>query len=71
MSGKLQPNQLITHHFELNDILQAYKTFRNPMREHALKVVITNNFVGQKLKWYGAKHMRPVEHFRIKGENSC
>jgi alcohol dehydrogenase len=43
MSGKVQPNRLITHHFELNDILQAYKTFGNPMREHALKVIITNN----------------------------
>jgi alcohol dehydrogenase len=43
MSGKVQPNRLITHHFELNDIMQAYKTFGDAMREHALKVIITNN----------------------------
>jgi alcohol dehydrogenase len=43
MSGRVHPEQLITHHFELNDIMQAYKTFGNPMREHALKVIITNN----------------------------
>jgi alcohol dehydrogenase len=43
ISGKVQPNQLITHHFELNDILQAYKTFGNAMQERALKVIITNN----------------------------
>jgi alcohol dehydrogenase len=43
MSGKVQPNQLITHHFGLNDIMQAYKTFGNAMQERALKVIITNN----------------------------
>jgi alcohol dehydrogenase len=43
ISGKVQPNQLITHHFELNDILQAYTTFGNAMQERALKVIITNN----------------------------
>lgn len=43
LSGKIQPAQLITHHFALNDIMQAYKTFGNAMKEHALKVIITNN----------------------------
>jgi len=43
ISGKLLPHQLITHHFELNDIVQAYKTFGNALREHAMKVIITNN----------------------------
>ena len=42
MAGKLQPNQLITHHFALDDILKAYETFGNAGREHALKVILTN-----------------------------
>ena len=43
MSGKLQPKQLITHHFALNDVMQAYNTFGNAMEERALKVIISNN----------------------------
>lgn len=42
MAGKLQPKQLITHHFTLNDIIKAYDTFGNAGREQALKVIITN-----------------------------
>ena len=41
MAGRLQPKQLITHHFALNDILKAYDTFGNAGREHALKVILT------------------------------
>lgn len=43
MSGKLQPEQMITHHFALNDLMQAYDTFGNAMKERALKVIITND----------------------------
>ena len=42
LAGKLQPKQLITHHFTLNDILKAYDTFGNAGRERALKVILTN-----------------------------
>jgi alcohol dehydrogenase len=42
MAGKLQPKQLVTHHFALADILKAYDTFGNAGREHALKVILTN-----------------------------
>ena len=42
MSGKIQPKQLITHHFALNDVMEAYNTFGNAMKERALKVIITN-----------------------------
>lgn len=42
LSGKVQPEQLITHHFALNDVMQAYETFGNAMKERALKVIITN-----------------------------
>jgi alcohol dehydrogenase len=43
MSGKVQPKQMITHHFALNDVMQAYDTFGNEMKERALKVIITND----------------------------
>jgi alcohol dehydrogenase len=41
-SKKLDPNQLITHHFKLSDILNAYDTFQHAAREKALKVILTN-----------------------------
>jgi len=44
-SGKLQPQQLITHHFTLDQMMQAYDTFGNAMKEHALKVIITNTTI--------------------------
>jgi alcohol dehydrogenase len=43
MSGKIQPEKLITHHFELKDLVKAYETFGSAMKERALKVIITNN----------------------------
>jgi alcohol dehydrogenase len=42
ISGKLQPGQLVTHHFALCDLMEAYNTFGNAMNERALKVIITN-----------------------------
>lgn len=39
-SGTLQPAQLITHRFQLDDILNAYEVFGNAAREQALKVII-------------------------------
>lgn len=41
-SGKLQPQQLITHHFPLDQVMEAYDTFENAVHEQALKVIITN-----------------------------
>jgi DNA (cytosine-5)-methyltransferase 1 len=41
-SKKLDANQLITHHFTLDDIMKAYDTFENAAKEKALKVIITN-----------------------------
>lgn len=43
MSGKIQPKKLITHHFEMKDLIKAYETFGSAMKERALKVIITNN----------------------------
>jgi alcohol dehydrogenase len=42
MAGKLNPKQLITHHFTLDDVMKAYDTFGNAGREHALKVIVTS-----------------------------
>ena len=42
LSGKLQPSQLITHHFTLDQVMQAYDTFGDAMKERTLKVIITN-----------------------------
>ena len=40
MSGKLQPNKLITHTFKLEDVMKAYDTFGNAGKEKALKVLM-------------------------------
>ena len=42
-SKKLDPNKLITHHFKLDQILEAYETFGNAAKEKALKVILTNS----------------------------
>ncbi len=39
-SGKLKPAQLITHHFKLDNILEAYEVFGNAGKEKAIKVII-------------------------------
>ncbi len=38
---KIDPIQLVTHHFALDDILAAYDTFGNAAETKALKVIIT------------------------------
>ena len=41
-SGRLDAKKLISHRFELSDIIAAYHTFGNAAKERALKVVIKN-----------------------------
>lgn len=41
-SGRVEPKRLITHHFRLDAIMDAYNTFSNAARERALKVILTN-----------------------------
>ena len=43
VAGRLRPEQLITHHFPLNQIMQAYDTFSHAMQERALKVILSND----------------------------
>jgi alcohol dehydrogenase len=40
LAGKLQPRRLITHEFQLEELMKAYDTFGNAAREKALKVLI-------------------------------
>lgn len=39
-SGKLHPEQLITHHFPLSEAMHAYDVFGNASQEQALKVIL-------------------------------
>jgi alcohol dehydrogenase len=41
-SNKLQPSKLITHHFRLDQVIEAYDTFEHAAKEKALKVIMTN-----------------------------
>ena len=41
-SGKLEPKKLITHHFKLEQIIQAYDTFEHASKEKALKIILTS-----------------------------
>jgi alcohol dehydrogenase len=43
ISKKINPAKLITHHFALQDIVNAYDTFQNAAREKSLKVILTND----------------------------
>jgi alcohol dehydrogenase len=40
VSHKIDPKQLITHHFKFDKILEAYETFEKAAKTHALKVII-------------------------------
>ena len=42
-AGKIDPTQLITHHFKLDQILDAYDTFGRAAETKALKVIIAND----------------------------
>lgn len=41
-NGKLKPEQLITHRFDLKDILKAYEVFKDAAHQKALKVILKN-----------------------------
>ena len=41
-SGRLHPERLVTHRFQLHDVMKAYDTFENASREGAMKVILKN-----------------------------
>lgn len=40
-SGKLDAAQLVTHHFKLDEMIEAYEVFGNAAKEKALKVILS------------------------------
>lgn len=40
-AGRLAPRKLITHRFQIGEVMKAYETFGNAAREKALKVIIS------------------------------
>ncbi len=48
VSGKLNPKRLITHHFSLENIIEAYRVFADAGKEKALKVIITPTIQKEK-----------------------
>jgi alcohol dehydrogenase len=42
MAGRVQPKELVTHHFSLAELMEAYETFGNAMKARALKVIVSN-----------------------------
>lgn len=40
-SGKIDPAKLITHRFDLNDMMAAYDVFGNAAKEKALKIILS------------------------------
>lgn len=42
VNGKLNPSHLITHHFDLKEILKAYEIFGDSTGQHSLKVILKN-----------------------------
>lgn len=42
-SGKIKPEELVTHRFKLDEVLKAYEVFGDAANEKALKVILTNS----------------------------
>jgi alcohol dehydrogenase len=50
-SGRLNAKKLVSHRFQLSEIMKAYDTFANAAKQHALKVVLKNaSASGEALK---------------------
>jgi alcohol dehydrogenase len=41
-SGRLKPEKLITHHFNLSDVMSAYDVFSDAQKNKTLKVILSN-----------------------------
>lgn len=40
-NDQLKPEKLITHHFDLRDVMRAYEVFGHASKQQALKVILT------------------------------
>jgi alcohol dehydrogenase len=45
VTGQLRPQQLITHHFAFDQLMDAYDIYDNAMQAEALKVIISNSIL--------------------------
>ena len=45
-SGRLDAAKLVSHRFNLSEIMKAYDTFANAAKQHALKVVLESGQAG-------------------------
>jgi len=67
LSGKLQPQQLITHHFTMDEVMEAYDTFSDAMKEEALKVIITNGVLPAKaMQAFGTVANSKLQEYALK-----
>ena len=41
-SGRLDAKKLVSHRFQLPEVMKAYDTFANAAKQHAIKVVLKN-----------------------------
>ena len=48
-SGRIDAKKLVSHRFELSDILKAYDTFANAAKEQAIKVIIRGTDAGKQV----------------------
>lgn len=60
-SGQLQPQQLITHHFNFERLMDAYDTYDNAMQAEALKVIISNSILLSEVMQVSAEAEVEVE----------
>lgn len=67
-SGKLEPQKLITHHFKMADLLEAYKVFGNASAEKAIKVIIEAEGAEKLGVAVGAKAEEKPETRMVTGE---
>lgn len=44
VANKIEPLQLVTHRFQMSDIMEAYNVFANASKEQAIKVIISNDY---------------------------
>ena len=57
-SGRIDSKKLVSHCFELPQILKAYDTFAHAAKEHALKVVVKNTCTNTPRRFAEVKELK-------------
>ncbi len=58
-SEKLPQSRLISRHFTLAEVIQAYSSFDHDMKVEALKVIVTNEIMMEKSIQFDGKELIP------------